>query len=159
MEKCGFLKLLQFNIVECCTHAVAQCLCLKNEFICFQNTPSLWSHLHLPKIPNRYSKLLSSLLLTSYKNLACLVLFLFLFPFLSFLSSQSFWYPQIILANLMSSLNHSYKWSLNFLALLCENNIPLLMLKPYFSIQPKVTVTHNAHSQIFLTLFLLITSP
>jgi hypothetical protein len=88
---------LQFNLVVCCTHAVAQCLYLKNEFICFQNTPRVSSHLHIPKIPNRYSKLQSSLLLTSNKNLACPILFLF--PFFSFLSSQSFSCPRSIRAN------------------------------------------------------------
>ena len=36
VEKCGFLKFLQYNLVVCCIHVVAQYLCLKTEIKCFQ---------------------------------------------------------------------------------------------------------------------------
>ena len=34
VEKCGFLNFLQFNLVVCCIHVGAQCLCFKNKFNC-----------------------------------------------------------------------------------------------------------------------------
>ena len=43
VEKCGFLKFLQFNLVICCIHAIALCLCVENEFQFSQCTQGLIS--------------------------------------------------------------------------------------------------------------------